>query len=198
MPGIARGRQDARRDPRQIGQPFHSDPKSAAPCVVDLYIAKMREDLAHGAAHLGGNIAGKAVAIALAAAKQQPLVMAEAEVIHHKFAVRHRHITGQNLRGGIAQRLGCGDKIVDRHHPCGDLFVQAAKIAITGEDQMIGAHGALAGAHLDLRAALDGKDFAAFINLRACGSCCMGQTEGKIQRMQMPGTMVQNAPLIGG
>ena len=86
----------------------------------------MWKNLEHGTAHFGCDIFREAIPIAFAATKQQTPIMGQAEIIHHKFAVGHSHITGQYLGGALAQWFRGCNEVVDWHHPCRDVLIQAA------------------------------------------------------------------------
>ena len=79
---------------REHGQPRCCDAKGAAPCMGQIDICELGEYLREGATYFCEDILGKFCAIAFAAAKDQPIVMAQVVVIQHKTVVGYGNVFG--------------------------------------------------------------------------------------------------------
>mmetsp|Transcript_22555 Transcript_22555/g.36707 ORF Transcript_22555/g.36707 Transcript_22555/m.36707 type:complete len:390 (+) Transcript_22555:244-1413(+) len=195
--GIARRGQRIWGHPDKIGQPLHRDGKRTAPGIVQRHLREMGENLKHRLADHGPNVARKPVAIAFASAKEQPTIMAEPEVVHHKAPIRHRDVTGQNTRSVLAQRGRGRDKVVDWHDAGGHAVLQFAEVAVAGVDHMRSHNHAVLGPYRSWITIGDLGHRTAFINHRTCRFGRPGQAQCKPQWMQVARIPIHDAALIG-
>jgi len=158
----------------------------AAPDLVQGHVGQLWEHLVHAPLHHPAQAGWGQRRVAGAPPEQQPMVMAEAEIVQCPGGVGHGHVVADQGAGALGpQRRAGADIGADRHDPPFQLGQQALQPGISGHHQMRGAYAALRGVQGGLRSALHAGYRRILVDHHAGRARRIGQTARIGQRVQV-------------
>ena len=179
--------------PSDIGRAVQGAVDMAAPAVVDLYPAQLREHALQVGPGGCRHVLGDAAQVGAAAAEQQAVVRSDAEVVGDELVVdgagAAREQRARQLR---VQRRGGHLVGADRQQAFRQLAVEAVDIGVAGQHQDVAAHLAVLSAHAVAVGGLLPVQRLALLEDASSG--CLdgaGQALGQLQRVEVGGAGVE-------
>ena len=177
-----------------LGKTVGGNADLAAPLEFDSRVGQLREHLEHFRAHVRGDVLGVAPRVVAGTTEQQAPVGGQPVVIQADFLVAQRQVLWDQLLGhGLRQRLGGDDVAARRQYLAAQARLQLFKMGIACQHQVGCAHAAACAAHLH-RLAMDQLQHRAVLkDAHPKGLGRLRFTQYQVERVQMPGTHVDQA-----
>lgn len=167
----------------------HADVDVAAPRVVERHAVQLRKHAFEVRARRRRDVGGYAAEIRAAAAEQQAVVGAQAEVVGHELVVDHATVPRQQRARDVrCERRGRDLIGADRQQPARQRRIEPVDVRVAREHEHVRAHFAMRGASDVAAGRLATIEHAALLEDAAAGPLDrLRETERELQRIQMAG-----------